>query len=204
MIGPRYPVPAGSPPLSSSNTIRGRSGDSAEAGAAAQGPRYAGTRSASTPSGAGDGRSDDSAEAGTAGHAPRDAGNQPFSAPSGAGDGRSSDSAEASKEREGPSAPGQSPLHQRADAAKRAFNRADALVPVARGYLRGDRPQRSPIEITVTIPQSGLRVDNTDPIEVGEMGESFLAAEAARRLGCDAGVVEVVENEHGTPLSVGA
>jgi len=43
----------------------------------------------------------------------------------------------------------------------------------------------------------------TDPTEVGEMGESFVSAEAARRLSCDAGVVEVVEDEHGTPLSVG-
>jgi hypothetical protein len=43
----------------------------------------------------------------------------------------------------------------------------------------------------------------TDPAEVGEMGESFVSEEAARRLSCDAGVVEVVEDEHGTPLSVG-
>jgi len=35
------------------------------------------------------------------------------------------------------------------------------------------------------------------------MGESFLSIEAARRLSCDAGVAEVVENEQGTPLSVG-
>ena len=94
-------------------------------------------------------------------------------------------------------------LHQRADAAKRGFHRADALVSVAQEYLRGDRPNRSPIEVTVTIPQSGLRADVTDPPEVGEMGESFVSAEAARRLSCDAGVIEIVEDEHGTPLSVG-
>jgi hypothetical protein len=35
------------------------------------------------------------------------------------------------------------------------------------------------------------------------MGESFVSAEAARRLSCDAGMIEVVEGEHGTPLSVG-
>ncbi len=35
------------------------------------------------------------------------------------------------------------------------------------------------------------------------MGESFLSSETARRLSCDAGVVDVVEDEHGTPLSVG-
>jgi len=103
-----------------------------------------------------------------------------------------------------PASPGgPSVLHQRADAAKRAFNRADALVALAQGYLRGDRLQRSPIDIAVTIPESSLRADLSDPLEVGEMGESFVSTEAARRLSCDAGVIEVVEGEHGTPLSVG-
>jgi hypothetical protein len=94
-------------------------------------------------------------------------------------------------------------LHQRADAAQRAFSRADALVSLAQGYLRGDRPERSPIEVTLTIPASSLRSEVTDTVEVGELGESFLSAEAARRLSCDAGVVEVIEDEHGIPLSVG-
>jgi Domain of unknown function (DUF222)/HNH endonuclease len=94
-------------------------------------------------------------------------------------------------------------LHQQADAARRAFNRADALVSLAQGYLRGDRPNRSPIEITLTIPASSLPTDAADPIEVGEMGESFVSTEAARRLSCDAGVVKVIEDEHGVPLSVG-
>jgi hypothetical protein len=98
-------------------------------------------------------------------------------------------------------------LHQRADAARRAFNRADALVSVAQGYLRGDRPHRSPIDIILTIPahdsERSLRPGMADPLEVGEMGESFVSTEAARRLSCDAGVAEVIEDEHGTPLSVG-
>jgi len=145
----------------------------------------------------------DSAEAGAAGQAPTDAGSQSTSPRSDVGDGRSGDSAEASREREAASPPGPSVLHQRADAAKRGFHRADALVSVAQRYLRGDRPQRSPIEVMVTIPQRGLLADMTDPTEVGEMSESFVSAEAARRLSCDAGVVEVVEDEHGTPLSVG-
>jgi hypothetical protein len=71
-------------------------------------------------------------------------------------------------------------LHQRADAARRAFNRADALVALAQGYLRGDRPHRSPVEITLTIPEVSLRAGVTDPVEVGELGESFLAGQAAR------------------------
>jgi len=64
-------------------------------------------------------------------------------------------------------------LHQHADAAKRAFNRADALISLAQTYLRGDRPNRSPIEITLTIPASSLHADAEDPLEVGEMGESL-------------------------------
>jgi hypothetical protein len=74
---------------------------------------------------------------------------------------------------------GVSELRQRADATQRAFRRADALVSIARGHLRGDRPQRSPIDITLTIPESSLRADTTDPIEVGEKGrESPLSIEA--------------------------
>ena len=96
-------------------------------------------------------------------------------------------------------------LHQREDAVKRAFNRADALVSLAQQYLRGDQPNRSPIEIMVTIPQACLRAETgaLDPLEVGEIGESLVSGDAARRLSCDAGVVECVENEQGTPLSVG-
>ena len=93
-------------------------------------------------------------------------------------------------------------LHQRAHAARRAFNRADALVSLAQGYLRGDRPDRSPVEITLTIPEASLR-DVTDPVEVGEMGETFVSGQTARRLSCDAGVVEVIEDDRRTPLSVG-
>ena len=94
-------------------------------------------------------------------------------------------------------------LHQRADAAQRAFCRADALVSLAQGYLRGERPNRSPIEVTLTIPAGSLHPDAADPVEVAELGESFLSPEAARRLSCDAGVVEVTEDEQGVPLSVG-
>ena len=32
------------------------------------------------------------------------------------------------------------------------FDRADALVQLAQGYLRGDRPDRSPIELVVSVP----------------------------------------------------
>jgi hypothetical protein len=126
-----------------------------------------------------------------------------------------------------------SELRRRADAVQRAFSRADALVSLAQGYLRGNRRNRAPIEVVLTIPASSLRtggsqlgggsqpasdaqrVDGSQSIgglqaasalhavEVGEFGESFVSCEAARRLSCDSGVVEVVENDHGVPLSVG-
>jgi hypothetical protein len=65
-------------------------------------------------------------------------------------------------------------LHLRADIAKQAFSRADALVSIAQGYLRGDRPHRSPIEITLTIPESGLRADLAGP------GEAYRRANVER------------------------
>jgi hypothetical protein len=94
-------------------------------------------------------------------------------------------------------------LRQQVDAVKRAFSRADALVSLAQGYLRGDRPDRSPIEVMIAIPAASLRAEVVDPTEVGEMGDALLSPKAVRRLSCDAGVVEIVEDEHGVPLSVG-
>jgi hypothetical protein len=94
-------------------------------------------------------------------------------------------------------------LYQQEDATKRAFNRADALVTVAQGYLRGAQPDRAPIDITLTIPVDGLRGETGDTVEVGELGETFVSKETARRLSCDAGVVEVLEGAQGQMLSVG-
>jgi uncharacterized protein DUF222 len=102
----------------------------------------------------------------------------------------------------GPARP-PSVLYQAESAAKRAFNRADALMAVAQAYLRGDRPNRTPIDVMVTIPLSELRDGASDPTEVGCMGASGISTEAARRISCDAGVIEVIEDEHGVPLSVG-
>lgn len=75
-------------------------------------------------------------------------------------------------------------LRDRAAAARKAFNRANALVELAQGYFRGDRPDRSPIEVMITVPASVLRNEHADPVEVGELGESFLSRDAARRLSC--------------------
>jgi hypothetical protein len=94
-------------------------------------------------------------------------------------------------------------LQQREDSSRRAFNRAEALVSIAQAYVRGDRPNRAPIEVVVTVPASSLREAAADPMDAACMGTSCLSPEAARRLSCDAGVVDVVEDEHGVPLSVG-
>jgi hypothetical protein len=104
---------------------------------------------------------------------------------------------------EPPARRGANAFRGRAAAARKAFNRADALVELAQGYLRGDRPDRSPIEVTLTVPASVLRDQLADPVEVGEIGESFVSRETARRMSCDAGVVEIIEDDQGAPLSVG-
>jgi hypothetical protein len=106
------------------------------------------------------------------------------------------------------------------------FDRADALVQLAQGYLRGDRPDRSPIELVVSVPAETLRRPLTvasamaapppgstdaamaaevpDPCDVACLADgTCVSAETARRLSCDCGVVEIVEGAHGTPLSVG-
>jgi hypothetical protein len=96
------------------------------------------------------------------------------------------------------------PLHRAVDATRRAFNRADALMMIAQSYLRSDRLNRAPVDVMVTVPASELREGGGDPTEVGAMGGSYVSAETARRLSCDAGVIEVVEDDdHGVPLSVG-
>lgn len=81
-----------------------------------------------------------------------------------------------------------------------AFDRADSLVELAQGYLRGDRPDRAPIELVVSVPAETLR----RPLAITTNADgTCISAEAARRLACDCGVVDVVEDEHGVPLSVG-
>jgi len=84
----------------------------------------------------------------------------------------------------------------------RAFSRADALVSMATAYVRGDQPQRAPIDVVLTIPATSLR-EGKDALDVGCIRESCVSAETARRLSCDAGVIEVIEDEHGVSLSVG-
>ncbi len=102
-----------------------------------------------------------------------------------------------------------------------AFSRADALVALAGDVVRGTRKDRSPTELVITVasetlhtcaqPVGGSDLDphdmsgpTLDPSAVAIITDgTCISAQAARRLACDCGVVHVVENERGTPLSVG-
>ncbi|MFN0246886.1 MAG: HNH endonuclease [Kofleriaceae bacterium] len=87
---------------------------------------------------------------------------------------------------------------------KRRFERADALVAIARDVLRGDRVHAVPTELVVTVAAETLANPHTapDPFAVTSDG-TCVSAETARRLACDCGVVPMVEDEAGTTLSVG-
>ncbi len=86
----------------------------------------------------------------------------------------------------------------------RRFDRADALVAMARDVLRGDRVHAVPTELVVTVAAETLTHPMTapDPFAVTSDG-TCVSAETARRLACDCGVVHMVEDHHGTTISVG-
>jgi uncharacterized protein DUF222 len=77
--------------------------------------------------------------------------------------------------------------------AGRASERADALVTMAEATLRGDKPDRPPVEVTVHIDAGSL---------TGNCGAAGVSEETCRRLLCDSGVVTVLEQD-GEPVSVG-
>ncbi len=85
----------------------------------------------------------------------------------------------------------------------RSTRRADAFMTIMHDRVRGDRPQRTPIEIIVTVPQGGLH-GSAEPSDLATFADGdVLAASTAQRLCCDAGVVVVPVNDKGQPLSVG-
>jgi hypothetical protein len=103
------------------------------------------------------------------------------------------------------------PLVQDRESAKaRSFSRADALLAIAEQILRGSRPDRSPIELMVTVSADTLRMTPaaaepaSEPVDAGCCSDgTALSADAVCRLSCDAGVVRIVEDRDGAPLSVG-
>ena len=85
------------------------------------------------------------------------------------------------------------------------MQRADAVMAIFNERVRGNRPQRSPVEVIVTVPLAGLHASaeaSAQHLAMTVDGEP-LAAATARRLCCDAGVVTAVVDAAGQPLSVG-
>ncbi len=84
------------------------------------------------------------------------------------------------------------------------FDRADALVSIARDVLRGDRVHAVPTELVVTVAAETLEnpLSASDPFAVTSDG-TCVSAETARRLACDCGIVHMVEDAAGTTVSVG-
>ena len=84
------------------------------------------------------------------------------------------------------------------------FHRADALVAMAQALLRGDRVERTPIELVVTVTAEALANSASAVLPLGIAADgSCVSAETARRLACDCGVVQVREDAQGAALSVG-
>ena len=79
-------------------------------------------------------------------------------------------------------------------------------MAIAQAHVRGDKPDRSPIEVIVTVEARALARpgDPADPSTVACFRDgTCVSPETARRLRCDAGVIEITEADHGNPLSVG-
>ncbi|HEU0035034.1 MAG TPA: DUF222 domain-containing protein [Kofleriaceae bacterium] len=110
--------------------------------------------------------------------------------------------------------------------AARAFDRADALVQLAEDMLRGRRRDRAPVDVWLTTTKDVLTASHAgaalgpcvhcdggpgcehqivgDPAMVSCFGDgTCVSADAVQRLTCDCGVIDVVEDEHGNPISIG-
>ncbi len=91
----------------------------------------------------------------------------------------------------------------------RALDRADGLVAMCQAALRGEAPDRAPVEVVLTIARDALAAPAAMPAtpaaaDVGVFADgTAVAAETARRLACDCGVVTLTEDAAGQPLSVG-
>ena len=72
---------------------------------------------------------------------------------------------------------------------------------MSQAALRGDAPDRTPIEVVLTVPRETLATtDVTDATipAIGAFGDGTgVSAETARRLACDCGVVHLTEDADG-------
>jgi hypothetical protein len=84
---------------------------------------------------------------------------------------------------------------------------ADALIELARralddGHLPSGHAVRPHLTVTIRL-ETLLAMAGQSGVPVGELGGSPISAEAARRLGCDAGITRVILGPDGVPLDVG-
>ena len=86
------------------------------------------------------------------------------------------------------------------------FDRCDALMELVERQARGDQVDRASIELVVTVSAAALTEDPAaDPLDrAGVTADgTCLTIATVQRLACDAGVVVLAEDDHGTPLAVG-
>ena len=62
-------------------------------------------------------------------------------------------------------------------AADRGRHRADAFMNLVQQYTRGNRPQRTPIEIIITVPHAGLH-GSAEPSDLATMADGEVIATA--------------------------
>ena len=87
--------------------------------------------------------------------------------------------------------------------ADRGRKRADVFMGIIQDRVRGARPQRTPIEIIITVPLVGMH-GSAEPSNLAMLANGeVIAVSTARRLCCDAGVVVAQVDVQGGPLSVG-
>ncbi|MBP9088774.1 MAG: DUF222 domain-containing protein, partial [Kofleriaceae bacterium] len=99
--------------------------------------------------------------------------------------------------------PGKPSTAQAPTFADRGKQRADAFMDIIQDRIRGTRPQRTPVEIIITVPHAGLH-GSAEPADLAMMADGeVIAASTARRLCCDAGVMVAHVDAQGQPLSVG-
>ncbi|HPH66218.1 MAG TPA: DUF222 domain-containing protein [Kofleriaceae bacterium] len=85
----------------------------------------------------------------------------------------------------------------------RSTRRADAFMTIFHDRVRGDRPQRTPVEIIITVPHGSLH-GSAEPSDLATFADGdVMAASTAQRLCCDAGVVIATIDDKGQPLSIG-
>ena len=85
------------------------------------------------------------------------------------------------------------------------LDRADGLLAMCQAALRGDTPDRAPVELVLTISRDALAATTVTTVPaIGCLADGTgVSAESARRLACDCGVVHLDEDADGQPLSVG-